>query len=238
MARKFPHQTPRFGTKHAPKADFHWQDNFYYLWWSYLKRNEGYLEACKAKGEGAFAELYLDFGDVRGDSFKEWWMRDWRGARLFAEPSLAAKERILLPGDSIPSPEESFTATFPLTLSKRAMIRYFSAMLKNLEHHDGRLGVQDAKHSKAKYQVQGNPTIESLKLGLEVYDLKMKEPNLRLWQIGLRFKTICPDQHFVDDGSKPKAMYVDNKNVLGAAVGRYLKKTQQSIENTGLGIFP
>jgi hypothetical protein len=118
------------------------------------------------------------------------------------------------------------------------MMRYFSAMLKNLEHHEGRLGVQDAKHSRAKYQVQGNPTIESLKLGLKVYDLKMKEPNLRLWEIGLRFKTICPDQHFVDDGSKPKAIYVDNKNVLGAAVGRYLKKTQQSIENTGLGLFP
>jgi hypothetical protein len=239
MPRKFPHQTPRFGTKQAPKPDYHWQDNFYYLWWSYLKRNKSYLKSCENGGEGEFAGLYKDFGDVRGDNFKEWWLKDGRGARLFAEPSLPEKERILRPGDEVPPEESSFTVTFPLYLSKRFMLRSFSSMLKQLKHHEGKIGYQDSKRSKAKYQVLGNPTVASLKLGLLIYDMKRSKPNLRLWQIGNMLDEVAPNAHFVEDESKKnRGFFTEQKNILNAAVSRYLKKVQRTIENVGQGIFP
>ena len=43
------------------------------------------------------ASLYADFGDVRGEDFKTWWMfkvnGENRGAYLFAEPSAYSGDR-------------------------------------------------------------------------------------------------------------------------------------------------
>lgn len=68
--------------------------SMYYYWWAFLRLNPAYIECCERGGEGPFAELYGDFGDVRddarptinndGDHFKAWWIA--RGAYLFAEP--------------------------------------------------------------------------------------------------------------------------------------------------------
>ena len=44
--------------------------------WAFLKRNKDYLACCQAGGKGSLSKLYADFGDVRGDSFKEWWTSD------------------------------------------------------------------------------------------------------------------------------------------------------------------
>lgn len=69
--------------------------SMYYYWWAFLRLNQDYIACCERGGEGPFAELYGDFGDVRddarptinndGDHFKAWWIE--RGAYLFAEPS-------------------------------------------------------------------------------------------------------------------------------------------------------
>lgn len=68
--------------------------SMYYYWWAFLRLNPDYIACCERGGEGQFAELYGDFGDVRdnarptinndGDHFKAWWIE--RGAYLFAEP--------------------------------------------------------------------------------------------------------------------------------------------------------
>ena len=237
MARKFPHTTPRFGSSKAPKPDYHWKDNYYYLWWAYLRRNEGYLKTCEAGGLGEFASLYKDFGDVRADDFKAWWTEDWRGARLFSEPSLPLKEKILLPGDTIPPPEEAVTVCFPLYLSKRAIERYFKGMLKDLDFHEGRRGIQDAKRSRAKYQVSGNSTIEALKKGLEVYDLHKENPTLKLWEIGNQISGIADEQK-ITGTERGAGELMLKKNTLTASVSRYLKKTRLTIDRTGKGLFP
>jgi hypothetical protein len=72
QTRHFPYQHPTFGTDKRPKPESAWQKSIYYWWWAYLKRNMEYLECCENNGEGKLANLYADFGDVRGDDFKEW----------------------------------------------------------------------------------------------------------------------------------------------------------------------
>jgi hypothetical protein len=237
MARHFPHRSPRFGTQHNPKPSYHWEDTFYYWWWRYLKHNQDYLKTCASDGNGPCASLYEDFGDVRPDDFKAWWIKDWRGARLFAEPALPEKERILHPGDPIPPPEEAFSVCFPLSLSKEFMERSFKQMLKKLEYHQGRVGFQDSKRSRAKYQVQGNSTVPSLRKGVLIYELHLESPELKLWEIGNCIAGVCDDQKITVKGSGLSAD-VDAKKILAAAVSRYLKKTKRSIERTGQGMFP
>ena len=65
-----------------------WDNSIYYLWWEFLRRHDGYKKTCENGGDGKYAELYADFGNVHEATFKEWWTKDGRGARLFAEPPL------------------------------------------------------------------------------------------------------------------------------------------------------
>jgi hypothetical protein len=236
MARHFPHASPRFGTKHKRKPPEAWENTFYFWWWCYLKRNQGYLQTCAAGGEGEFASLYQDFGDVRGDEFRLWWHQDGRGARLFAEPPLLQKERILLPGDEVPPAEEALTLCLPLVLSKESMERAIKRFMKNIPHHQGKRGLQDHRRSQAKYQISGNPTLESLRMGLAVYDFHLENPDLTLWEIGNRIPRLALSNKIV--GNEPRGDLTDKKNVLAATVSRYLRKTKRSIERTGQGMFP
>jgi hypothetical protein len=236
MARHFPYASPRFGTKHHRKPPEAWENTFYFWWWCYLRRNEGYLQTCAAGGEGEFADLYEDFGDVRDDDFRLWWHRDGRGARLFAEPPLVVRERILLPGDTVPPPEEALTLSLPLVLSKESMERAVKRFLRNIPHHQGRRGLQDHKRSQAKYQISGNPTIDSLRRGLEVYNFHLENPNLMLWEIGIKMPKLIPSIKIT--GKETRNELGDKKNVLAATVSRYLRKTKKSIERTGQGMFP
>jgi len=44
----------------------------YYWWWQFLRRNDEYLQCCERNGKGRLRKLYGDFGDVRGDSYRDW----------------------------------------------------------------------------------------------------------------------------------------------------------------------
>lgn len=65
-----------------PKAK-PWQCSVYYFWWCFLKEHEGYRKCCENDGKGPYADLYRDFGDVRGNNFRSWWKNT--GSQLFAE---------------------------------------------------------------------------------------------------------------------------------------------------------
>ena len=143
---------------------------------------------------------------------------------------------MLIPGDSIPSSEEAITICLPLVLSKESMERAVRRMLRTIPHHPGKRGLQDHKRSQARYQIAGNPTIDSLRLGLMVYDFQMENPDLTLWQMGNALPRLALSNKIT--GQETKAELTDKKNVLAATVSRYLKKTKKSIERTGQGLFP
>ena len=69
----FPATYPLIGTKHKPAALHLQQRSPYYWWWAYLRRNQDYLDCCANDGQGALAQLYADFGDVRSDDCRSWW---------------------------------------------------------------------------------------------------------------------------------------------------------------------
>lgn len=232
--RHFQYKHPTFGTKSKPKPKSAWEGTVYYWWWAYLRKNEEYLKCCEKGGKGKFAAFYKDFGDVRGNSFKDWWMKDGRGAHLFADPQAEDSIRVMETGQEALDPSEAFTVSIPLYLPKKAILRRFKELLD--ERHQGKRGHQLAKRSKARYQVKGQPNVPAIKQALEVYEFRAANPDLKLWEIGDQMPRF-QGANKLKSGDTPKERE-DKKNRMAATVARYLKRAESSINNSALGIFP
>jgi hypothetical protein len=75
------------------------EESPYYWWWMYLKLNRAYINTCQNSGDGACAELYEHFGDIRADgdeAFLDWWGPDGENhGRLFQERTLMPEARMI-----------------------------------------------------------------------------------------------------------------------------------------------
>ncbi len=154
MKRHFVFQHPLFSRRNGVVPEKQWKTTVYYWWWMYLKREPDYLNTCEKGGVGVCDELYLDFGDVRGDDFKSWWQDGNRGVELFSEPPTGIK-RILDSGDKVPPVTVALTVSFPLVFTKDRMEKDFQKILRRLQNHDGTLGQHRYMRSQAKYPVLG-----------------------------------------------------------------------------------
>jgi hypothetical protein len=234
----FPYKHPTFGTVKTPKPKAAWESSVYYWWWAYLKKNTEYIKCCEKDGTGALAKLYADFGDVRGDSFKAWWTdksghKLERGARLFAQARAEDSIRTLEEGEAAVSNVVALTVSLPLNLPKKLLLRRFKEFLDVA--HKGKRGKQLAKEGGGKYQFKGQPNIPALRLGLQVYEFKQANPNMKLWEIGNSMPNFQMEQKIMT--SDTPSQIVDKKNVLAASVSRYLRRVSEAINNTGKGEF-
>lgn len=232
--RHFPYKHPTFGTNSRPKPASAWQGSVYYWWWAYLKRNPDYLDTCVNGGLGKCADLYNDFGDVRGDDFKTWWMKDSRGVRLFAEPRAEDSMRVLGTGEPALAFEDALTISVPLTLPRRLIEQRFKRLLDT--YHKGKRGHQLAKKSKARYRVQGQPNVPALRLGLEIYDFKLANPQLALWEIGNAIPGVLQVQKIKAGDDREDLLL--KKRALAATVSRYLRRVSESMRAASHGQFP
>lgn len=232
--RHFPYQHPTFGTEKKPKPKRYWEDTIYFLWWSYLKRSEKYIQTCESEGKKGLVSLYKDFGDVRGDSFKEWWSKDSRGMRLFAEPQALSTLQVVTKDDLDEIQGETLLMSVPLSLPKKFLLERFRKILA--EHHKGERGRQYAKKSESKYKFKGQPNIQGMKTALMVYDHLVANPKIRLWEVG----KILPQFKMELEECEKKGVVpsYDLKRTIEATVSRYKRKATSSIKNTETGIFP
>lgn len=232
--RHFAYRHPTFGTAKAPKSISHWQGSVYYWWWAYLRKNVEYVACCDAGGKGPMAVLYQDFGDVRDDDFKAWWSQGSRAIRLFAEPAAEDVVRELQGGEAAPDQSNVLTLVFPLNLPKRYLQKRFNQLLK--KHHTGKQGVQYAKSSRARYKFEGQPNVPSLKLAMKVYEMKLENPKMKLWEIGNEMPGVIRSQKL--KASDDQYTKEQKKKVLAASVSRYIRRAQESIQRVGQGLSP
>ena len=248
MKRHFLAPTPSFGRANSRLPISHQQRSPYYWWWQYLRRNPAYTSCCENAGEGKLRQLYADFGDVRADDFREWWTRDDRGAKLFAESPLTIKFGELEAVDDWQphwSRSDVLVVAVPLTMSKRALRGSFAKLLDNRHKgtKSGRPSMAKAKEvSTARYKLERNYTISGLMTALAVYDLwlanqqKSKGEQITLWEIG---KVLNINKPAIRDAESPlTADRLAGRNVLGATVSRYVRQAKTIIDNTSLGKFP
>ena len=234
---------PLFGTKNNRKSLTYQQRSPYYWWWAYLRRNKEYLKCCESNGEGELATLYDSFGDVRQENFHEWWSKDQRGAKLFAEEQNLIYLKELKDKNEWNdqwSNKEVMVVAVPLNQSKRDLQRYFASLLKK-RHYGGRGRIKEPfKNSNANFKLSRNFTIDSLRTALSIYD-HFNEQNtargkkMKLWEVGVEKRLMLSMMPNENDTRKDTSY---KRNVLAAAVKRYLNQAEKSIANTGLGIFP
>lgn len=232
--RHFPYQHPTFGTDKRPKRPWFWEDTVYFYWWSYLKRNEEYIQTCEQSGAGTLSKLYSDFGDVRGDSFKVWWKDENRGVRLFAEPEATTTLREVSKDEINALEGEQLLIAVPLNLPKKFLLARFRSLLA--DRKEGGVGRQYAKRSRAKYQFKGQPNIKALRTTLEVYDFIKANPKKKLWEVG---KILPQFQIELDECEKKgEVPSYHLKRTIEATVSRYKRKATQTVKNVSLGVFP
>jgi hypothetical protein len=238
LPRHFAFQHPIFGPRKATSDK--WKNSVYYLWWEFLRRHDGYKKTCENGGTGKYEKLYADFGSVHDVTFKEWWTKENRGARLFAELSL--------PSSLLISPEEInklapdwevgdvLFFVIPLKLPKRFLQTRFEKALS--KHHTRGRGQRTFRQSRARYPINAQFNMHSLTKALKAYDLHMESPDLTLWQIAqeLRLGTTLREEELaadVKDGEITR-----KKSILSVAASKKLKLARKIIDGVGRGVFP
>lgn len=240
--RHFAFRHPLFRQEQSTSG-VRWKDSVYYLWWEFLRRHDGYKRTCENGGKEEYEKLYADFGNVHEGNFREWWTKDDRGARLFAEPPMPSSVRALTPKEIKELPEgwdsgALLIVAIPLSLRKRFIQQKLSKLLAR--HHKRKRGQRTYKESRALYPIAAQFNIHSLKRMLELYDLHQAQPKVSQWKIGQRFRlgNALTDNELKGGRGRDNPVAVAKKNVLSVAVFKKLKEANSIIEGVGLGIFP
>lgn len=234
---------PIFGRADKPLGLGYQQRSPYYWWWEYLRRNENYATCCANGGGGELAELFERFGVVSNDNFKDWWSKDSRGFRLFAEKPLPVKLAELdepSQWDATWTKDGVMVVAVPLNISKRDIQKVFAQLLK--KRHLGKRGrkaLSDSSASTARFPLHRSVSIHTLRVQLAVYDAVMANksaPKKRtLAQIGADLKLVPSARANRDDEIDDAA---SKRNVMGATVSRHFRAAQRIVANTAKGQFP
>ena len=242
MKTRFLAPHPTFGTKNKPKTASYQRRSPFYWWWAYLRCNDEYLKCCEREGKGKYSKLYADFGDVRGESFKDWWSSEQRGAGLFGEREHLTR---LIEAENITQVPAQWdrkglmVVLVPLTSTKAYIRSRFASLIKRRHlRQRGRIADKFAV-STAKYKLSQNYTIENLDKCLAVY-LKWREAQSQskkvpLWKIGADLRLVPSAQPQATDTREDSLL---NRKVLAVSVSRYLKQARQRIEGAANGVFP
>ncbi len=205
------------------------QCSVYYFWWAYLRENADYIACCETGGQGPMAELYSDFGDVRSDDFRAWWMSG--GRELFCEPAL---EPVIIHDE----PPVSFNrdthvlVSIPVTADLDRTLLETKAKLKGVF---GRAQVRgqsrlELSKSMARYPVAMLPVIDTLWRRLEIWTLMSRDPTADAYLVGVAVGLVADW-----DIQNPDA---DFRNEIRTIVMRNYREAKALIANVGEGRFP
>ncbi len=213
-------------------------DSPYYWWFMFLRLNKDYESTCKARGKGACAELYKDFGDIYKTNFKDWWKEK---AHLFAEPKKGYRMAIANSLDEIApfGNDEVINLVVPLTWSRRSLLKSFTSHVLN-KIEKGKRGVSVEK-SDAPYRLSGKWSVIALSSAYNVYVEKIKadaeSKKIALADIAIRAKIPYAKKENAKEGVKNK-FTVDIRATLTVLANRHLKRAYKFVESSSSNLFP
>ena len=241
MRTVFKAQHPLFDRANNRQPLSKQQASPYYWWWAFLRRNQRYMDCCNNNGSGELAALYKDFGDVRDDDFRLWW--NAHGIALFREQpkelflkELTSKEEWL---DEWQASQVLIVAV-PLSLPKNQIDKFFARLLK--ARHGGQRGrkaLSDSDASSARYPLNRNVSVSTLKTQLAVYDAieanKVADKKRALADIGISLRL---QPHNIPVSRDTPSTVADKRMQLSSTVSRYYKQARLIIAATADGVFP
>lgn len=203
-----------------PNAEL-WQRSVYYYWWLFLRENRDYWETCEQDGLGPCAELYRDFGDVRGDDFMAWWVAG--GRDLFKEPEAEGVQVIKWDTEEY-SGQSNILLSVPFTGDLERTLKEIRALL---EPEFAALRLKRGP-SLARYPVASKPVLSTLHRRWCILRMRREHPEMRGAEIYDRLKEagdVILQNHETDS---EKASFV----------ARSVKEAEALVKYTGFGVFP
>jgi hypothetical protein len=207
----------------------------YYFWWAFLRENAGYIACCESGGMGALADLYDDFGDVRGDDFMRWWRS---GAReLFCEPPKGEIEFFIEPPVNHDN-DNRLLLSLPMTGDLELSIKELRAKLKPIFARE-RQRMRDAARasgddralkkgaSLARYPIHAKPVLTSLYSCLRVMQIKKLKTDISAHDL-------AEEAGFLNMISGRE----DDPSLVKRRVKQYEHKAANLIANVAEGRFP
>ncbi|SFV16545.1 hypothetical protein [Pseudoduganella namucuonensis] len=219
------------------------QSSPYYWWFQYLKRHSGYKECCERGGEGEYAALYLDWGDVRTDDFEEWFFQFGDG--LFREPHVPDDLGEIRDASQLGKINwnDTMVVAIPIRFGKRDLskqeISYQFSMLLDARF-PGKTSGRPTYVSEAKYKFSGYPQLDKLEERLRIYDMRRENPGWALWKIG---EQLALDENFpagkdhVTNSREQGKLGEDKRRMMTVLVSQRLKKATEQVKNSVNNVF-
>jgi hypothetical protein len=214
-----------------------WKCSVYYFWWEYLRRHQGYKTTCANGGNGEYANLFKDFGDIHSTDFPTWW---WQHLQLFTvvgdirigqDPVRARKE--LRPGHLL--------IEIPFARTTAQMARVFRHELEEVMRN----GLKSKMLEAIRYVPAARCYLPALFDHLRVWDARQQNPlaspaelaDLAQLDVTLPFE-VSDIQRLRREGLSVRDLERHNARAKQLAVQRHLRVAQQYIDNAALGQFP
>lgn len=211
------------------------RNTWYALWYRSLKLSEEYKHCCINNGKGRLKPLFGDFGDVVDMRFEQWWMRI--GRYLFAERKAIPKVQFYTHRkdlDEITNLRGKVVIEVPLTIRKSTVVRQINKILKDA--YEGRDLVPREQSTARRKLAKSKLRKETVSKMLDLYELRIRKPELTLWQLGERAGIELDLMARSTDGEQ---MSLQQERIrMGIAVSRYLKQARNLIWNATEGTFP
>jgi hypothetical protein len=144
--------------------------------------------------------------------------------------------RVIDSQESLHTEEFLMNVQIPLNLPKRFILKEFNRLLK--KNHQGKRGIRTNRFSSALYPVTGHVDIAALQNCLLVHDMKISEPNLKLWQIAQKCKLSKLEHRLRNDGTETSHEITDKRRRLASAADKVLRRAASIIAGTAEGKFP
>jgi hypothetical protein len=211
------------------------RNSWYALWYRCLKLSEEYQHCCSNSGKGRLKHVYGDFGDVVDMRFEQWWRII--GRYLFAERKLIPKVQVHRHRrdlDDITNFRDKIFIEVPLNVRKSTVVRQINKLLK--EAYADRAVIPREQSTARRKLAKSKLRKETITKMLDLYELRIRKPELTLWQLGERAGIELDLQARSTAG---ELMTLQQEKVrMGIAVSRYLKQARNLIWNATEGTFP
>ena len=208
--------------------------SIYYWWWAFLKRNPDYQRTCANSGNGMFAGLYKDFGNIFELDFLTWWQCR---QGLFAE-----KMSLIEQADAHP-----LDPTLLYQIDPQRPLTQIQEEIKALHMHAHAImpAAPPKQTSTAKYPIYTNVSAHTLHKVLTIWDLRCAHPDTSAYDLGVlagfRANILAPPEYGETRTRAAIKTDAHNKQArtgIANQTNRYLRTAEQYIDNVGRGEFP
>lgn len=245
-----------------------WADDvpMYEMWFQFMSCSPSYELAKRFRANqlttaeiaalpadfGTVLEVYDDFGDLKGVTFRDWWLKKAKpyfGAKsstplvMYAGPTylddqhdadIRSMRAALMHEDQGWARKTSRTLHFSTALKRRDVLKMIKSELEQLEFEQQPVGNLRPKYPMLKIGKMRS----ALKKYKETLEVRAMHPNEQLWSIGVRSNISVDAAKWPCTDGRPDILAEELHQKLAIPTSRALRRARMICENAARGRFP